>query len=105
MEFIVKTPQGDPGGILTQTPEIIARQRVGTRLDFTSRHDLTVEFADGALMVDDIDQIIYVVPEEYFCYRGDDFILKFMLAGRRLVIDHRPLPGNVNPRAIITAER
>lgn len=103
MEVIVKTPQGNPAGIVKQTAEIIARQRVGIRLDFASRHDLTVEFAGGAVMVDDIDQIIYIVPAEFFCYRGDDFILKFILECQSLVIDHRPLGGNVNPRAIITA--
>ncbi len=105
MEFIVKTPLGNPTDIVKQTTEIIARQRVGTRLEFTSRHDLTVEFADGAVMVDDIDQIIYIVPAEFFCYRGDEYVLKFILECQSLVIDHRPLAGNVNDRAIITAGR
>lgn len=105
MEFMVKTPLGDPAGIVTQTAEIIARQQVGTRLDFASRHDLTVEFTGGAVMVDDIDQIIYIVPDEFFCYRGEDFVLKFILDCQSVVIDHRPQPGGVNAKAIITAGR
>lgn len=105
MEFIVRTPQGDAADIVKLTPEIIARQRVGTRLEFAGRHDLTVQFAGGAVIVDDIDQIIYIVPDEFFCYRGDEFILKFVLDCQRVVIDRRPPAGNVNACAIISAGR
>ncbi len=103
MEFIIKTPQGDPAAVAAITPEVIANQRVGSRVEFKAPHDLTVEFAGGACVVDDIDLIVYIVPDEFFCYRGDSFILKFVMGCRSVLIDHRPQPSGVNARAIVSA--
>ncbi len=103
MEFIIKTPQGNPAAVAEITPEVIANQKVGSRVGFKAPQDLTVEFAGGACFVDDIDLIVYIVPGEFFCYRGDDFIIKFVMDCRRVLIDHRPQPGGVNARAIISA--
>lgn len=91
MNFVVKTPDGDPGRVVDITPEIIAGQRVGSRLDFRQRQDFTVEFDNGALMLDEIDLMIYILPNEFFCYRGDDFVAKFILDSRKIQIDHRPI--------------
>ncbi|MDT8902717.1 hypothetical protein [Anaeroselena agilis] len=102
MEFIIKTPEGEPAAVAEITPEIIAKQRVGSRIEFKAPHDLTVEFAGGACVVDDIDLIVYIVPDEFFCYRGDDYVLKFVMACRSVLIDHRPPLGAVNARAIIS---
>ncbi len=104
MDFVIKTPQGNPAAVAAVTPEVIANQRVGSRLSFAAPHDLTVEFADGgAFSVDDIDLIVYIVPDEFFCYRRDEYVAKFILPCRGLLIDHRPQPGGVNARAIVTA--
>lgn len=103
VEFIIKTPQGDPDAVAAVAPEIIANQRVGSRLTFAAPHDVTVEFAGGSFAVDDIDLIVYIVPDEFFCYRGDDYVLKFVLECRRLLIDHRPQRGAVNAQAFISA--
>lgn len=101
MEFLVKSP-GDPAKVVDLTPEVIANQRVGTRLAFCAAHDLTVEFAGGAARVDDVDLIIYIVPDEYFCYRGDQLVLRFTLDCRRVALDCRPPAGSVNGRAILS---
>lgn len=103
MEIVIKTPRGDPDAVAAVAPEVIANQRVGSRVTFTAPHDVTVEFAGGSLTVDDIDLIVYIVPDEFFCYRGEDFVLKFVLGCRRLLIDHRPQRGAVNPQAFISA--
>lgn len=105
MEFIIKTPDGDAAAVAEVTPEIIANQRVGSRIAFKAPHDLTVEFQGGACAVDDIDLLVYIVPDEFFCYRGDSFVMKFILGCRGLLIDRRPQPGGVNARAIISAAR
>lgn len=104
MEFVVKRAEGVAADIVEITPETIANQRVGSRLAFGTRHDLTLELGGGSVMVDDIDLIVYIVPGEFFAYRGDDFVLKFTVAGRKLVIDCRPAIGKVNARAILTAD-
>lgn len=101
VEFVVKAREAEPEKVLTVEPEIIAGQQVGSRLTFGSRHDLTVEFADGALMVDDIDMMLYIIPNEFLCYRGDDFVLKFILDSRKVQIDHRAASGQVNAHAFI----
>ncbi len=103
VEFIIKTPQGDADAVVTVEPEVIANQRVGSRLTFKAPHDLTVEFAGGSFTVDDIDLIVYIVPDEFFCYRGNDFAVKFVLACRRLLVDLRPSRGAVNAQAFISA--
>jgi len=103
VEFIIKTPQGDADAVAAVEPEVIANQRVGSRLTFKAPHDLTVEFAGGSFTVDDIDLIVYIVPDEVFCYRGNDFAVKFVLACRRLLVDHRPSRGAVNAQAFISA--
>ncbi len=103
MEFIINTPKGDPAAVAAITPEVIANQRVGSRVEFKAPHDLTVVFAGGACIVDDIDLIVYIVPDEFFCYRGDGFVLKFVMECRNVRIDHRPQPGGVNAQAIISA--
>lgn len=103
MDFVVKTAPGVAADVVEISPEIIANQRVGSRLAFRTRHDLTVEFANGAVMVDDIDLVVYVVPGEFFCYRGDDFVVKFAMESRALAIDCRPAIGRVNARAILSA--
>lgn len=101
MEFFVKCI-GDPLEIIDLSPEVIANQRVGTRIAFRTAHDIVVEFASGTAAVDNVDLIIYIVPEEYFCYRGDELVLRFKLACRSLSIDCRPAYGNVNGRAILS---
>ncbi len=101
MEFVVKGYGSAPEEVMAIEPEFIAGQRVGERLEFKQRHDLTVEFANGAVLVDDVDMLVYIIPNEYFCYRGEDFILKFVLDSRRVLIDHRPPAGRVNARAFI----
>lgn len=101
MEFLVKS-LGDPAEIISLTPEVIANQRVGTRLAFHAAHDITVEFADGSAAVDDVNLIIYIVPSAYFCYRGDQLVLRFTLDCRRVVVDCRPSIRTVNGRAIIS---
>lgn len=103
MDFIIKTPQGDPDAVAAVAPELIANQRVGSRLTFSAPHDLTVEFAGGSFVVDDIDLIVYIVPDEFFCYRGDDFVLKFIMECRQLLVEHWPPLGGVNARAVISA--
>lgn len=101
MDFVVKSRTGDPAQVVSVTEEHIAGQRVGSRLEFPSRQDLTVEFADGAVMIDDIDLIIHIIPNEYFCYRGDDFILKFTLDSRKIQLDQRSAAAATNPRIFI----
>ena len=101
MDFVVKSRSGDPARAVSITAEHIAGQRVGSRLEFPVRQDLTVEFADGAVMIDDIDLIIYIIPNEYFCYRGDDFILKFTLDCRKIQLDQRSAAPAANPRTFI----
>ncbi|MDR3590102.1 MAG: hypothetical protein P4N41_10650 [Negativicutes bacterium] len=102
MDFVVKSRVGDPARIVSITPEHIAGQRVGSRLEFPARQDLTVEFADGAVLLDDIDLIIYIIPNEYFCYRGDDFVLKFTLDCRKVQLDQRLSSSKANPRIFIS---
>jgi hypothetical protein len=103
VEFVIKSRTGQPNQVVCVSEEHIAGQRVGSRLEFPSRRDLTVEFADGAVMIDDIDLIIYIIPNEYFCYRGDDFILKFILDGRKIQLDQRGGTGPANSRIFITS--
>jgi hypothetical protein len=102
MEFSVKGYGVSPEEVVAIIPEVIAGQRVGSRLEFKRRHDFTVEFTNGAVMIDDVDMMIYVIPNEFFCYRGDDFIMKFVLDTRKVQIDHRPATGTVNARAFIS---
>lgn len=104
MDFVIRTPQGNPDAVATVAPEVIANQRVGARLAFTAPHDLTVQFAAGcSFSVDDIDLIVYIVPDEFFCYRRDEYVAKFILPCRRLLVDHRPQPGGVNAQAVVSA--
>ncbi len=103
MDFVIKSPQGDPEAVAAVSPEVIANQRVGARLTFATPHDLTVEFAGGSFSVDDIDLIVYIVPDEFFCYRRDEYAAKFILPCRQLLVDHRPPVGAVNARAIVSA--
>ena len=105
MDFVVKTRGSAPAEPIAITAEMIAGQRVGSRLDLFTRHDLTIEFADGAALVDDIDLMIYIIPNEFFCYRGDDFIVKFILDSLRIQLDQRPADGPVNPRLFISSCR
>lgn len=102
MEFVVKCREGDPARVVSVAEEHIAGQRVGSRLTFPARQDLTVEFANGAVTVDDIDLIIYIIPNEYFCYRGDDFVLKFVLDSRKILLDQRSTAPSANPRTFIS---
>lgn len=101
MEFFVKSID-DPAEIIDISPEVIANQRVGTRIAFRAPRDIVVEFANGTAAVESVELIIYIVPEEYFCYRGDEMVLRFQLACRNLNIDCRPACGNVNGRAILS---
>jgi len=103
MEFVIKTPLGDPAAVAEILPEVIAGQRVGWRLAFKARHDITVEFAGGTCGVDDVDLIIYIVPDEFFCYRDGEYVLKFILNCRQLLVDHRPPLGKANARATLSA--
>jgi hypothetical protein len=103
VDFVVKSRIGDPARVVSVTEEHIAGQRVGSRLEFPVRQDLTVEFADGSVMIDDIDLIIYIIPNEYFCYRGDDFILKFSLDCRKVQLDQRSAAPSANPHTFIAA--
>lgn len=101
MNFVVKAQKVDPHKLLTISQEVIANQRVGSRLEFVSPHDITVEFANGMLQVDDVDLIIYVLPEEFFCYRGDEMLVKFSMATRDVEIMLEPPVRNINARAVI----
>lgn len=101
MKFTVKAQAVDPAKVLNVSPEVIANQRVGSRLAFAAPHDLTVEFANGSIMVDGIDLIIYIIPQEFFCYRGEEMVVKFNLETRGVEIALEPSVRNIPPRAII----
>lgn len=102
MNFVLKSNYtGEPEKVALITDEEIANQIVGSRVEFAKKHDVTVNYADGALMLDDVDMIIYIKPHEFFCYRGDDLIATFILEHRSFEIDLRQPGGIVNGRAFI----
>ena len=68
-----------PEAVMTIEPEEIARQVIGQRMTFLSRHDVTFQFANGSATMDDIELIIYIMPNQFFCYRGDDVIATIVL--------------------------
>lgn len=87
--------------VVTIEKEEIARQTVGERLTFAKRHDIIFQFADGSVTMDDIDLIITILPNQFFCYRGDDVIGTVTMEGMHIDVDLREVPGT-NGRAFIS---
>lgn len=83
--------------------EEIAGQMVGSRLQFHASHDLTFQMADGAVMIDDIEMVIYIMPNQFFCYRGDDVIATVILENTHFEVDLREPVNGINGRAFLRA--
>lgn len=90
-----------PETIMAIEQEEIARQVIGQRLTFSSRHDVTFQFANGSATMDDIELIIYIMPNQFFCYRGDDVITTIVLEGEFFDVDLRAPINGTNGRAFI----
>ena len=91
----------EPEKVVTIEPEEIAGQVIGSRLQFLSRHDITFQFANGAVVLDDIELIIYIMPNQFFCYRGEDVIGTIILESHQFDLDLRESVNGTNGRAFI----
>ena len=90
-----------PETVLVMELEEIARQVIGQRMTFSARHDVTFQFVDGSATMDDIDLIIYILPNQFFCYRGDDVMATIVLEGQQFDVDLRAPINGTNGRAFI----
>ena len=92
-----------PEQVVSVEPEEIARQIVGSRITFHYCHDITFQFVNGSVTLDDIDLIICIIPHQFYCYRGDDLVTTVVLESNNVDIDLRN-PGNgANRRAFFRA--
>ena len=91
----------EPEKVVAIEPEEIAGQVIGSRLQFVTRHDITFQFANGAVVLDNIELIIYIMPNQFFCYCGDDVLGTIILESHQFDIDLRESVNGTNGRAFV----
>ena len=73
--------------VVVLEPEEMAGHAIGNRMTFLRKHDVIFQFQDGSTRLENIEMIINMFPNQFFCYRGEELELAGTVVMECLEVD------------------